>query len=1135
MERGAGPRPAQFGVRTTVIALIGSAVIASGLITSPATAQTVSPTPQVTGSVAAPGPAEASPICDAPDPAAVLGPSSNLPSDPTGTLVTPSGGVVNFTATTTGLYIDTGTVILTDTLTGNQVSSFDLPANLADRHGNEISQPVVDPSGNIYIASYYDRVLDKFSPSGQLLWSVDPESGNPTGLFSVGTGASFELAVSVVQNSSSSALIDLSTGAISRSFPLDDDFDYVTQEPNGDLLVSGSGHVQTVGPTGEVLSTFGSDQTEGVGVHTGSGTQFYYPAQAAVGSDGTIYTADPLHTIEATSPAGFLEGTTTLDGNLNMGGWNFYLIGSTFFFQGGAPFNTAADNISIVSLSTLQAYLDSPHVPDDSLGWGAGLSTAAAGNYFASGTTPAVSASFDPWWSSQASHLELSYSVENTGSLDAETTPAPTTVPLPTSTSGLAEIPLAIPALDEQPGPYLVQASLLDTSTSPPNLLGTTCLPYTVGAPGGGLDLGSLPSGIGAGGPSDPRGVALNAQLGLDGFRGATIDWSAFLPDCSVSNPTAATCGPSAMSFGNATDDYFKAAYLAAQDNVTYWLLASGGAGGSVPMALVTHGWWEADVAALVRYFATVPAGCQKCAAVTKWEAWNEPNNTGWNSGAQYMSRVLAPFDTAVKSVLPGSSSTVIGGSSLEVSIGWWQQLIAAGGLHDLDVAAVHPYTGNNDSFEEDGIPAQVEQLESLLGATPLWFTEAGWWSDGDYNYLDQADMVARALLWQKVLDIPVWSYFYDEGNWGNDGVSFSLIQASNTDDFVKPAALSSMAAASELAGRPYRSMPSTGIPQTYEAAFGPTSGGGSNLAAVWSDGLDTTGSVVVTAPGGGSVPLTVTSEYGQSTSVAAASGTPYALSISGQVTYLSYPVGDTLSVGPTESYGPDLALSSDGATASATSGNASAAIDGLPVGYDQGWSSGVGDTTPSLTVELAGQPTIDRIIVDTQSVGSTAPGVRDYTLSVEGVSGAWSTVADVVGQFRTHQLLVAFSPVQATAVRITVSEIDFGGYFGGGVPPWWSSSTPGVAFLHALEVFGGSATTTQVDGSAMTPLVADDSTSPPAAITTTTHPPAIITAMPARHRPTKPKKPVVRHHRRPIRQKRHAPAKKHAKKHVTH
>ena len=105
-----------------------------------------------------------SPICDAPDPTGILGPSSNLPSNPTTTLVTPPGGVVNFTATSSNLYVDTGSQLITYTLAGAEVGSFALPPAIVNRHGNEVTQPVVDPSGNIYMASYYDQVLDKFSP-----------------------------------------------------------------------------------------------------------------------------------------------------------------------------------------------------------------------------------------------------------------------------------------------------------------------------------------------------------------------------------------------------------------------------------------------------------------------------------------------------------------------------------------------------------------------------------------------------------------------------------------------------------------------------------------------------------------------------------------------------------------------------------------------------------------------------------------------------------------------------------------------------------------------------------------------------------------------------------------------------------
>ena len=266
----------------------------------------------------------------------------------------------------------------------------------------------------------------------------------------------------------------------------------------------------------------------------------------------TIYTADPLDTIEATSPQGYLEGTTTLgqdsDGgdNLAMGGYNFYLVGSTFFYQGGPPFNNGADNISTISLSTLTAYLGAAHAPADSLGWGAGLSSSAAAQLLRPGDHPGGRRPRSTRGGCpKASHLELSYSVENTTSLDAETVPTPTTIPLPTTAGGLADIPLTIPAADRQPGPYLVQASLFDTNTSPPTLLGTTCMPYTVGAAGDRLDLATPPERHRRRRTRPiPRGVALNAQLGLDGLRGATINWSTFLPNCSASTPTAATCGP---------------------------------------------------------------------------------------------------------------------------------------------------------------------------------------------------------------------------------------------------------------------------------------------------------------------------------------------------------------------------------------------------------------------------------------------------------------------------------------------------------------------------------------------------------------------------------------------------------------
>ncbi len=1023
--------------------------------------------PQVPGSPIAPTAAEVSPICTTTEPASALGPTSTtLPTTPITKVFTPPGSVVGFTATASNLYVDDGTHLITTTLTGATVSSFALPAGFT---GNSASQPVVDPSGNIYLSSYYGQKVDKFSPTGSLLWSVDPRGGNPTHIFSVGTGSSFRLMATLVQNTTSSVVLDTSTGAVTGTFPLVDQ-GWVTQTASGNLLVSANGYVETVSPSGSVLATFGAPNIEGNGVHTGSGTQFYYPGQAVQGPDGTIFTADPLTTIEATSPQGFLQGSTTLGDTLAFGGWGLSLVGGTLYFQSGPPFNAGKNVISAVPLSTVQAFLAADHVPANSLGWGAGLTTPVVGNYFGPGQTPSVSAKFDPWWTARSSHLTLSYSVENRATLDAEVVPTPTSIPLPTTAAGLASLPLTLPASDLGPGPYLVQATLKDSSTSPPTVLGTTCMPYTVGATGDRLNFATLPVGEGSGGPADPRGIALDAQLGLTGHRSLTLmDWHTVLPSCSATAPTAAACGPSAMNFTGTSLDPFRAAALAKTDHVAYWMQISGG--DDVSKALVKGGWWQADIAAIVAHYATVPAGCSPCAPVTGWEPWNESNNTGWVDGKAYVTQVLAPFYAAVKSVEPGTTSTVLGGSSLEPSVWWWKQVAAAGGLADMDVAAIHPYTGNNNSFEESGLPAQIQQLRTLLGSKPLWFSEVGWWSDGDYNYLSQADSVARAQLWQRVLGIPVWSYFFDEGSFGNNGVSFSLIQAKNGVDYVKPAALASMTTTGLLAGRSQLGMPATGIPHTFRADFGAASGGTTALSALWSDGLAAPAAVMITAPGGGSIPVTVTDEFGVATKVTVTSGTTTRLPIGDHVTYLTYPVGDTVAVGPTEAYGADVAATAAGGVATASSGNGSAAIAGLPSGAD-GWTSQTGDTTPSLTVNFANTTTVDRVIVDTQSVGSIAAGLRNYTVSLNEPGSGWVTVATKVGQYRNHQAQFAVAPVAATGVRIDVSTVNFGGYYGGGVPPWWPATQVNPVTIHAVEVFAGNGGPAVVAGADLIDLV---------------------------------------------------------------
>ena len=223
---------------------------------------------------------------------------------------------------------------------------------------------------------------------------------------------------------------------------------------------------------------------------------------------------------------------------------------------------------------------------------------------------------------------------------------------------------------------------------------------------------------------------------------------------------------------------------------------------------------------------------------------------------------MLAPFHAAVKSVLPAATSTVIGGTSIGPAP-WWQQLVAAGGLSDMDVAAIHPYPGSNEGYEEEGIPAQVRQFGAVLGSTPLWSTVLGWRSDVDDRFLAQADNVGRSMNWQTVPGVPVGNRCFDEGSFGDDPVSISLVRATSSVDDVRPAALATMTTSGMLPGSPYLSMSGTGIPRGCRADVGPAPGGTDAVSGVWTDGLPVTASRTRTDPSGAAVPVTVTSEYG--------------------------------------------------------------------------------------------------------------------------------------------------------------------------------------------------------------------------------------------------------------------------------
>jgi F5/8 type C domain len=1028
--------------------------------------------------VAIPAAAGVTASCELPDPSKELGPAASLPAQPITRTIRPAGGIWTMSVTSNRVYVVNGDGLLIYNLAGSLLGTYPLPHSLTAHGDNEVSAPIVDPSGNAWISSYYGQTVVEIGPRGNIVRTLRVK-GDPLNSFGLRSPkGAWELGVTTLQPKGSSLVYD-EQGSRTGSVPLrESPTGFTSPGPHGDILyTTGRGLVQTWNPTGtRMLSEFGTASGTAQADRTGGPLAFYYADQATY-DNGTVYAADGPGDIIATDANGLVEGSTslgtTLGNGLDVTGYLGEADGD-LYVETGTPFDQDTATISLVPTSTLSKYLDAPSDSSDVLGWGAGLVTGVEGDYFRPGKTVTIHAQFASWWTSLASHLQLTYRVWDEAAILAGTAPKATTMRLPSNASALRSIGLTLSDADKSIGPHQIEAELYETSGSSRTLVGTTCLPYTVGATGDHLDLTSLPPSTGSGGPSDNRGVALNAQLGLTGLRNESpVGWSTLLPDCNASAPTAATCGSSALDLKGASTIPFKAAHLADKDHVRYWLQVSGG--DAVSLALVKSGYWGQDVQQLVKHYSSVPKGCQECAPVTAWEPWNEANNTGWSDAAAYVSDVLEPFYNAVKAV--DTNDTVLGGTSLGVAISWWQALIAAHGLQYMTVAAVHPYPGNNDSWEEDGIETQLKQLEGMLGGKPLWLSEVGWWSDGEYDYLDQADAVARAMVWQKLLGIPVWNYFIDEGEFDNPtSVSYSLIQAddnnSSGDDYVKPAALSVMTGAHLLADRKVIGQVPTGIPQTYSARFGPAGGGGDHaVTAVWSDGLATTGSVSITGKRGTAVPVTITTEYGATSEVSLKAGRHYALSISDQLVYLTYPTGHTLRIAPTERYGADLALASSGAKATASSGNASAVLvdpsDATNEG--EGWTSSPGDHSPSITVRLARTTTINRVLVDTQSLGSTAPGLRDYTVAIETRGGVWKRVAKVTDQFRNHIDQVGFDPVAAQAVRIRVSAVDFGGYAGGGLPSFCTvSACVPTAFVHAIEVYAGSSSAAAVSATRM-------------------------------------------------------------------
>ncbi|MDQ3681360.1 MAG: hypothetical protein M3378_12630, partial [Actinomycetota bacterium] len=93
---------------------------------------------------------------------------------------------------------------------------------------------------------------------------------------------------------------------------------------------------------------------------------------------------------------------------------------------------------------------------------------------------------------------------------------------------------------------------------------------------------------------------------------------------------------------------------------------------------------------------------------------------------------------------------------------------------------------------------------------------------------------------------------------------------------------------------------------------------------------------------------------------------------------------------------------------------------------------------------------------VSTHSVASIVPGLRNYDVAVQDQGGNWATVGQVRDQFFAHRQMVAFAPRVATAVRVSVSTVNYGGLAGGLKPWFWTFDAPAVVYELAAYEPGG-------------------------------------------------------------------------------
>ncbi|WP_454051177.1 galactose-binding domain-containing protein [Cellulomonas sp. Marseille-Q8402] len=846
---------------------------------------------------------------------------------------------------------------------------------------------------------------------------------------------------------------ELTWGLYPRFYPQDD----------GSLVVMSDSDEQE--PT-ITITRYAADGTPGLsiegplsGAANGRASSLDHPTGVATTADGGLLLAGPTWRLVEVGPDGVWE-RMALSGEGQ---------GSTFRFADLTPFVRQGDavyffspredgdgvQLSRVGDADLDLLLDAPVIWDvnhgstlDLLGYGAGLATDAETDYFGPGDTPAVHAEFAPWFGALGETYELRYEVTGDPWLDPPVEPVSGTVAIP---AGGGEVPFDLPAT--RPGPYQVHAELVEKDTGAVRT--ATCLRYAVGAPGSTYDPASLAEGSDWGGAGPLRGVQLAAQLGVGSHR-VQLDFGRLVPDVTAT-PSAAGLDLSSLPGAEDGDPFAgvaAAAELAADSDVQLYVQV--GQGGEAELQAVDDGTWGAWVAVIAEALRTGAPDLHQ------WAPWNEPNNTGFGDGGDYATRVLAPFAAAVRGVDP--EAVVIGGNALNVVVPWYQQMVDAGGCASVDVVGIHPYSGFNRSWDEEGADGpigQITALDAVLDACgadrpAVWDTESGWWSDGPANEWAQAYDVGRTLVRLSELGVDEWMYFFSEGGWGEGGFTWSLVQVGS---FVKPGALAMATASGLLHGRDDPTVLDTGDAAVHATAFGPATGGDASsgigtavadaaLVAVWTQDEVTSAEVTVEQD----ATVTVTDLYGGTRELPVTAGAPVELAVSGAPVFVTAPPAAGLAVTAAAPTGENLLEGGTVTASSTTDGTDPQLLVEAAGAGGNPWRAGARtadgpDTSPWVEVELARPAVLDRVLVESAGVRCCTSGVRAYAVSVQDEDGTWHDVGSQSDLFLARTSSVAFEPMTATAVRVqvpttvsrgvTIPDLVYSGQNGGLLPAW--------------------------------------------------------------------------------------------------